>query len=129
MRKLFAICVVLALVLAPAGVAVAKQSAKAKAIKAVKEEIGNEWLLLKTVPKRLKSPGAHVSVICKGLSKTRFRCSFTASHHFGPHHRNAESATGEARVKVFPHGAEAILLRAKCVAEADGEVLPGLTCS
>lgn len=122
MRKLLAVLAVLVFALVPVGMAVAKQSAKAKAVKAVKEEVGNEWLLLTTVPKSLKVPGTHVSVSCKELSKTRFRCSFTGSNHVG------YRAFGDAKVTVFPGGAEASLIRAKCYVELEGEIFPELTC-
>jgi hypothetical protein len=122
MRRVALVFAVLIIALAAASQATAKQSAMAKAVYAVKEEIGNEWTLLTTVPKSLKVPGARASVSCKELSATRFRCSFTATNSIG------YQAYGDARVKVFPHGAEATLLRAKCYVEAEGEILPGLTC-
>ncbi|HEX2391919.1 MAG TPA: hypothetical protein VHI77_03260 [Solirubrobacterales bacterium] len=73
---------VLTVPLAAASQATAKL-AMAKAVYAVKEEIGNEWTLLTTVPKSLKVPGARASVSCKELSTTRFRCSFTATNSVG----------------------------------------------
>jgi hypothetical protein len=111
MRRVIAIAAIGVLGLMGASEAVAKQSAQAKAVYAVKEEIGYKWPLLTTVPASLKLPGTRASVACNELSATRFRCTWSARNSL------RYRASGRAKVTVYPHGAEATLIDARCEAK------------
>jgi hypothetical protein len=65
-----------------AGGAGASGSGEADAVRAVKEEIGNRWLLMETVPRALRSRGASASVDCDGVTGARFLCSWSARNEF-----------------------------------------------
>ena len=60
----------------------ASGSGEAGAVRAVKEEIGNRWLLMETVPRALRSRGASASVDCDRVSDGRSLCSWSASNEF-----------------------------------------------
>lgn len=111
MRKAIAIAALGVFGLVGATGANAKQSAKAQAVRAVKEEIGNKWVLLTTVPASLNTTGAHASVYCKELSATKLLCTWSAGNKL--HYR----ASGRARVTVYSKAAEARLIEARCEAK------------
>ena len=98
---------VLAVVL-PVATADAKSN-KAKAVQAVKEEIGRKYVALDaSTPTLAKISGAKASVFCDALNSTRFKCDWHATNDLG------EEAFGSARVQVFSKGADATLYADSC---------------
>jgi len=84
---------------------------------AVREEVGNNWALLDTVPRRPASRETTVSVTCAGVSSRRRLCSWEASNS-----NRGQAAEGLAVVVDRSGGADARLYAYRCVARA------GLDC-
>jgi hypothetical protein len=107
------IVVALAVIVAALGlvtaVAGAKTSNKAKAVAAVKEAVAEKWITFEVgPPSYLNVDGAHISVTCKRLSSSKYKCLWTAGNSLKQH------ASGGALVTVYGKGGVARLTNAKC---------------
>src|SRR4051812_39101725 len=78
----------------PVAAGAAGPPAQSGAVRAVKEEIGNRWLLLETVPHSVRSRGASATVDCDEVARARFLCSWSASNAL-----HGQAAEGFALVK------------------------------
>jgi hypothetical protein len=80
---------------------------------AVREEVGNNWALLETVPRRPESRETTVSVDCAGASSRRRLCAWEASNS-----ARGQIAQGLAVVVGRTGGAEARLYAFRCEGRA-----------
>jgi len=80
---------------------------------AVREEVGNNWALLETVPRHPQSRETTVSVTCAGVSSRRRLCSWEASNR-----RRGQVAEGLAVVVDHSNGASARLYAYRCEGRA-----------
>ncbi len=110
MRKLLAILVIASLCLAAlAGTAGAKRSNRSKAVVAVKEAVAERYIQFEVGPPAyLNVDKAHISVSCKKLSRTKFKCLWRARNDLH------ERASGGAIVTVYRKGGIARLTNVKC---------------
>jgi hypothetical protein len=86
----------------------AKRSNKALAVVAVKEAVQEQYPQFNTIPAYVNVTQAHVPVSCKGLSRSKFKCLWSARNNLH------ERASGGARVTVYRHGGDARLYNVKC---------------
>ncbi len=92
--------------------AAAGGSGEAGAEHAVREEIGNRWLLMETVPRTVRTRGASASVSCDAVAGGRFLCSWSARNEL-------HDQVAEGFAVVGPQagsGSEARLFASNCTA-------------